>query len=173
SGHKFGDSRATGTPLSSQSRDQGDVDVGADYGSYAGGLFSVRAWDARQDEHQRSTTIRNPSTTAGCPTPPTVARQCEDSSVAALIPSHDWGGSALWTRTALVGLESFSVGGDFRHYQGAFDEVDFNTSCPGANCGRFVRKIWSGGDQNLSGAFVQAIAVPLAKLRVELGLRAD
>jgi len=93
--------------------------------------------------------------------------------VAALIPSHDWGGSALWTRTALVGLESFSVGGDFRHYQGAFDEVDFNTSCPGANCGRFVRKIWSGGDQNLSGAFVQAIAVPLAKLRVELGLRAD
>ena len=49
SGHKFGDSRATGTPLSSQSRDQGDVDVGADYGSYAGGLFSVRAWDGRQD----------------------------------------------------------------------------------------------------------------------------
>ena len=134
----------------------------------------MRAWDGRQDEHQRSAGIRGNSTT--CPVPAAAAnvpRQCEDSSVVANIPSHDWGASAMWTRTGLFGLESFSVGGDYRHYQGAFDEVDFNTTCPGANCGRVVRTIWSGGDQGLSGAFVQAIAAPLKPLRIEMSARVD
>jgi outer membrane receptor protein involved in Fe transport len=53
SGHKYGDSRETGTPLSFQSRDQGNVDVGVDYGTAASGLLTVRGWNGRQDEHQR------------------------------------------------------------------------------------------------------------------------
>src|SRR4051812_41181271 len=80
-GHLFGDSRATGTPLSNATREQGDVDLGLDVGAYAAGLLSVRAWDGRQDEHQRATAIR-----AG-------ARAAEDSSLVANIPSHDWGAS--------------------------------------------------------------------------------
>jgi iron complex outermembrane receptor protein len=163
SGHKFGDNRNTGTPLSYQTRDQGDVDLGVDVGSYASGLLSVRAWDGKQDEHQRSTAIR-----AG-------GRAAEDSSIVANVPSHDWGASAMWTRTGLMGLESFSLGGDYRHMQGNFDEVDFNTAgCPlAASCGTVARTILSGGDQALSGVFAQAIASPIAPLRVELSARVD
>ncbi len=160
-GHKFGDNRNLGTPLSYQTRDQGDINGGVDFGTYSTGLLSVRAWDGKQLEHQRATAIR-----AG-------GRTAEDSSVAADIPSHDWGASAMWTRNGLFGLESFSVGGDYRHMQGNFDEVDFSTTCPGANCGTVVRRILSGGDQALSGAFMQAIAAPLAPLRVELSARID
>ena len=160
-GHKFGDNRNTGTPLSYQTRDQGDIDLGVDYGRYATGMLSVRAWDGRQDEHQRSTAIR-----AG-------GRVAEDSSVVANIPSHDWGASAMWTRSDVLHLESFSIGGDYRHMNGNFDEVDFNTTCPGANCGTVTRRLLSGGDQNLSGAFLQAIAAPITALRIELGTRVD
>jgi len=163
SGHKFGDNRNTGTPLSYQTRDQGDIDLGVDVGAYASGLLSVRAWDGKQDEHQRSTAIR-----AG-------GRAAEDSSIVASVPSHDWGASAMWTRTGLMGLESFSLGGDYRHMQGNFDEVDFITAgCPAAaSCGTVARTILSGGDQALSGVFAQAIASPIAPLRVELSARVD
>jgi iron complex outermembrane receptor protein len=170
-GHLFGDNRNTGTPLSYQTREQKDVSLGVDYGSYARGQLAVRAWDGQQDEHQRSTGVRANSST--CATPSTAARQCEDSSVVADIPSHDWGASAVWTRTFASYLESFSVGGDYRRMTGAFDEVDFNTTCPGVNCGKVSRTIWSGGDQALSGAFAQAIVAPVAPVRVELSARVD
>jgi hypothetical protein len=41
---------------------------------------------------------------------------------------------------------------------GNYDEVNFNTTCPGTSCGTVTRKVFSGGDQALSGAFLQAIA---------------
>jgi outer membrane receptor protein involved in Fe transport len=159
-GHLFGDSRNTGTPLSFQSRDQRHVDAGLEHGAMAGGTLSLRAWDGTQLELNRSSNIR-------------AGRAAEDSSVIATIPSHDWGGSALWTRRGIPFTESVSIGGDYRHYNGNFDEQDYNTACPGANCGAFVRSILSGGDQSLSGAFVQAIASPIAPLRVELAVRVD
>jgi outer membrane receptor protein involved in Fe transport len=162
SGHLFGDSRNLGTPLSYANRDQRDLSLGLDYGASATGLLTLRAWDGRQIEEQRSSSIRVAATRAN-----------EDSSLRATIPSHDWGGSAMWTRGGLVGLESFSVGGDFRHYQGDFNEVDFNTTCPGVACGSTARTISSGGAQNLSGAFVQAIAAPITNVRVELSARVD
>jgi outer membrane receptor protein involved in Fe transport len=161
-GHLFGDSRGLGTPLSYANRDQRDASLGLDYGAAATGMITLRAWDGRQIEEQRSTNIRVAATRAN-----------EDSSLRATIPSHDWGGSAMWTRGGLVGLESFSVGGDFRHYQGDFNEVDFNTTCPGVACGSLVRTVSSGGAQNLSGAFVQGIAAPISNVRVELSARVD
>jgi iron complex outermembrane receptor protein len=170
-GHLFGDTRSTGTPLSRQTRDQGSVDVGLNYDADGRGQFSVRGWNGAQTEKQRSTGIRGNSTT--CTPSATTPRQCEDSSVTAQIPSHDWGASLQWTKTGLLRLESFSVGGDYRHMQGNFDELDWSTTCPGANCGSFLRAIQSGGDQALSGAFVQAIAHPIAPLRVELSARVD
>jgi outer membrane receptor protein involved in Fe transport len=57
--------------------------------------------------------------------------------------------------------------------QGNFDEVDFNTTCPGANCGTVTRRVLSGGDQALSGVFAQAIAAPLRPLRIEMSARVD
>jgi outer membrane receptor protein involved in Fe transport len=161
-GHWFGDSRALGTPLSFANRDQRDVSGGLNYGDYTSGLITVRAWDGRQIEQQRSTSIRVAATRAD-----------EDSSLRATIPSHDWGASALWTRSGLRHLESFSAGGDFRHYQGDFNEIDYNTTCPGTSCGSETRRVSSGGAQSLSGAFVQAIAAPLSPVRVELSARVD
>ena len=102
-----------------------------------------------------------------------VAARAEDSSLTADIPSHDWGASAQWTRGGMMGLESFSVGGDFRHYQGDFNEVDFSTTCPGATCGALTRRVSSAGAQSLSGAFVQAILVLVSPLRIELSARVD
>ena len=159
-GHLYGDSRYTGTPLSFQSRDQKDVQLGLDHGAVGGGALSLRGWTGRQDEFNRSSSIRT-------------GRAVEDSSVLANIPSHDWGASLLWTRSNVLRLTSFTVGGDYRRYAGNYDERDYNTTCPGANCGAFLRSILSGGDQGLSGAFVQAIAAPLTPLRLELGLRVD
>jgi outer membrane receptor protein involved in Fe transport len=159
-GHRFGDSRNIGTPYSFQSRDQQGLEMGLDHGGPAGGTLSVRAWDGRQEEVNRSSSIR-------------AGRAVEDSSVVASIPSHDWGASALWSRAGLLRLESLTIGGDYRHYDGNYDERDYNTTCPGASCGVFLRSILSGGDQALSGAFAQAIAAPLAPVRLELALRVD
>lgn len=159
-GHLFGDNRNTGTYLSYQTRDQSNADFGFDHQSVVGGALAIRAWDGRQDERQRSSSVR-------------ANRVAEDSSVTALIPSHDYGASAQWTRAGLLGLESFAIGGDFRHMSGNYDEVNFNVTCPGANCGTVTRKVFSGGDQALSGAFIQAIAAPIDPLRVELSARVD
>ena len=171
-GHLFGDNRHTGTPLSYQDRQQQHLDAGLNWATDRAGLLALRAWDGRQDEHQRSAAIRSNSST--CSVTSTAARQCEDSSVTADIPSHDWGGSATWTRALpMKYVESISAGADYRHYNGAYDELNFNTTCPGANCGKQVRKVWSGGDQALSGVFVQAIAAPATPLRIELSARID
>ncbi|MGH7618292.1 MAG: TonB-dependent receptor, partial [Gemmatimonadaceae bacterium] len=166
-GHLFSDNRNPGSPLSYANRDQRDVSLGVNYGAYATGMLAVRGWDSRQVESQRSTAFESAAT-----------RAVEDSSLTAAIPSHDWGGSAVWTRNGIFGLESFSVGGDFRHYQGDYNEVDFNTggcaSAPtGANCHTLARNVSSGGSQNLSGVFAQAIFAPVAPLRIEVSARGD
>jgi outer membrane receptor protein involved in Fe transport len=166
-GHWFGDTRALGTPLSYANRDQRDMSLGLNYGATSTGLLSIRGWDGRQIESQRSAAFRSAAT-----------RALEDSSLTAVIPSHDWGGSAVWTRGNMGMLESFSVGGDFRHYQGDYNEVDFNTAgCAtnvnSATCHTLARTVSSGGTQNLSGVFVQAILAPWTPLRVELSARGD
>jgi outer membrane receptor protein involved in Fe transport len=165
-GHWFGDSRSLGTPLSYANRDQRDLSLGFDYGHASTGTLAIRGWNGRQIESQRSTAFRVAAT-----------RAAEDSSLTAVIPSHDWGGSAIWTRSNIGIVESFSVGGDFRHYQGDFNEVDFNTAgCAtntAATCHTLARTVSSGGSQNLSGVFVQAILAPWTPLRIELSARGD
>jgi outer membrane receptor protein involved in Fe transport len=163
-GHLFGDSRVLGTALSRANRDQRNIDLGFDHKSLAGGALGLRAWDGRQIENQRSATFRSQA-----------LRAEEDSSVVAQIPSHDWGASVQWTRSNSWHLQSFAVGADFRHYQGDYNEADFVTSgCPTSPaCHSLSQHVSSGGNQSLSGAFVQAIAAPTPKLRVELSGRVD
>ncbi len=159
-GHLFGDSRNLGTPLTFANRSQKHVDVGFDHNRIAGGVLSIRGWDGEQDERQRASAIRT-------------NRVAEDSSLTVLIPSHDWGASGQWTRGNLFGLETVAVGADYRKMSGNYDEVDFNTTCPGANCGTVSRRVISGGDQALSGVFIQTVASPVTNLRVELSGRVD
>jgi outer membrane receptor protein involved in Fe transport len=170
-GHLFSDSRGLGTPESFGSRSEHSVDFGLTHGDAGRGQLSLRAWYGHQDEFQRATAVRANSST--CTSPSTAPRECEDSSSDATIPSDDRGASIVWTKGGLFGLESFTVGGDYRHMAGEYDETDYNTTCPGAGCGTVLRSIASGGDQNLSGVFIQAIAAPIEPLRVELGLRFD
>lgn len=162
-GHLFGDSRGLGTPLTTANRDQRNVDLGFT-GNAAGGALAIRAWDGRLLENQRASAIRA-----------TPARTAEDSSLTAQIPSHDWGASAQWTWQGALHLESLGAGGDLRHYQGDFNEVDFATAgCPASpTCGSISQRVSSGGNQTLSGAFVQAIAAPVAPLRIEASARVD
>jgi outer membrane receptor protein involved in Fe transport len=170
-GHGFGDERHTGTPAGLQTRDQQSGDFGLNHGTSATGLLMVRSWYGHQNEFQRATSVR--SNSSSCSTPSTAARQCEDSSAIVHIPSTDWGLNALWSRDGLFGFQSLTVGADYRHMGGTYNEDDYSTSCPGAACGTFLRSISSGGDQNLSGAFVQGILAPAAPVRVELGARFD
>ena len=174
-GHTFADNRNLGTPINRTRRDQANIDLGVNYGDFATGQFAVRAFNGHQFERSRSSAIRNPTTaataTASCPQG--AFRVCEDSSLNSVIPSHDWGASLQWTRTQWKGMQSFSAGADYRHMQGAFDEIDYNTTCPGANCGRFLRAIWSGGAQALSGAYVSTIIEPISKLQAEAAARVD
>ena len=165
-GHLFGDSRGLGTPLTFDNRDQRNLDLGADYQGLGRGVLNVRAWDGRQIEDQRSSAIRSAT-----------LRNAEDSSLTAEIPSHDWGASAMWSRNGLLSgkLSTVSFGGDFRHVQGDFNEVDFNTAgCPASpTCGGVARVVQSGGNQVLSGGFAQAIVAPITPLSVELSARVD
>ncbi|HEX4681401.1 MAG TPA: TonB-dependent receptor [Gemmatimonadaceae bacterium] len=164
-GHLFGDSRGLGTPLTFADRDQRDMSLGFNHESVFSGALAVRAWDSRQIENQRSSAFESAAT-----------RATEDSSLTAQIPSHDWGASAQWTRSNAWHLESFSLGTDFRHYQGDYNEVDFNTAAcatAGAACHGVTQRVSSGGDQSLSGAFVQAIAAPWSRLRIEASARVD
>ena len=135
----FGDSRGTGTPLSYANRDQRNVDFGVNYGADSAlECSTVRGWDGRQIETQRSDgdslrRARSPRTRASRRPFPATTGAGRRSGRAA---------TSAW-------LESFSVGGDFRHYQGDFNEVDFNTTCPGANCGcHRCAHVSSGGAQS-------------------------
>lgn len=174
-GHTFADNRNLGTPLARSRRDQSNFDFGANHGDLPTGQWAIRGFNGHQFERARTSAIRNPTTTAtataSCPAG--VQRVCEDSSVSSVIPSHDWGASVQWTRTGWKGLQSLSAGADYRHMQGAFDERDFNTTCPGANCGRFLRAVWSGGAQALSGAYVSTTVEPVSRLQAELSARID
>jgi outer membrane receptor protein involved in Fe transport len=163
-GHLFGDNRGTGTPLSYANRDQRNIDLGFQHNALASGTLAIRAWDGRQIESQRSAAFRS-----------AVSRSDEDSSLTAKIPSHDWGGSFQWTRANAWHLQSFAIGADYRHYQGDYNEVDFVTAgCPtSATCHTLSQRVSSGGNQALSGAFIQAIAAPLPRLSVELSGRVD
>jgi len=170
-GHVFDDARDLGTPLSYGHRAEHVLELGATGRAVVGGELTLRGWDGHLSEFQRATTVRANSTT--CASPSSAARQCEDSSSVAGIPSDDRGVSAVWTRNGLFGLSSFTAGADYRYMAGHYDETDFSTSCPGATCGSVTRTISSGGDQALSGAFAQAILAPADPLRVELSLRVD
>ena len=159
-GHLFGDSRNLGTPLTFANRDFKHFDAGFDASNLFGGALGIRAWDGSQEENQRASTIRT-------------NRVAEDSSLTASIPSHDWGVNGQWSRGHIPLFETVGVGADYRKMSGNYDEVDFNTTCPGANCGTLVRHILSGGNQSLGGAYLQAIAAPFTPLRVELTARVD
>jgi outer membrane receptor protein involved in Fe transport len=152
-GHLFSDNRNLGTALSNTDRNSKSMDFGVNGSDIAGGLVTLRAWDGEQRENQFTSAIA-------------ADRKSERRTAILGIPSHDWGGGLQWNRNQIIGLQSITLGADFRHMDGFTGETDF-----AANGTQSY--VFSGGDQVLGGAFAQAVAEPLRDVRIEAGTRFD
>ena len=128
---------------------------GLNYGEAIHGRSRVRGWDGRQIEAQRSDSVPARRRRARWKTRASPRR----------FPATIGAPRRCGRKNNIGMLESFSVGGDFRHYQGDFNEVDFNTAGCATNvtatCHTQARTVSSGGSQSLSGVFVQAILAPV------------
>jgi len=79
------------------------------------------------------------------------ARALEDSSLTAQVPSHDWGGSAMWSR-ATWRCSSHSASAAISVLQG-IQRGGLQYDVPGRELRRpRAERLLSGGAQNLSGA---------------------
>jgi iron complex outermembrane receptor protein len=152
-GHLFSDNRDLGSPLAQTNRRSSSVDVGLNYGTSTRGTLTLRAWDSEMREDQYTSAIA-------------ANRATERRTAWLRIPSHDWGGGLQWSRGDLFGFQSIAVGGDYRHMSGNTSEIDYAANGT-------TSSVFSGGDQVLSGAFVQGVLAPLTPVRVELGARVD
>lgn len=158
-GHTFSDDRDLGTLLARTKREAKDGSFGLNWGTESNGALTVRAWDSHQDEDQYTSTI---STVNGA------VRAKEVQSAWLHIPTHDWGGGVQWSRQNVGILQSLTVGGDYRRMTGLTNEIDYNTTT-----GAQTFYLHSGGNQVLSGAFVQTVMSPVKPISVELSGRFD
>jgi outer membrane receptor protein involved in Fe transport len=153
-GHLFSDDRALGTPLQRGLRRNRGLDVGAEVGQVLRGLVSFRGWISEMNEDQYASAI-------------TASRDSERLASWQNIPSHDAGASVQWSRSDAFGFVSLSGGADIRRLSGSVAEETY------AATSGIVTRTSSGGQQSISGLFVQGVLSPLERLRVELGARTD
>ncbi len=151
----YGDNRDLGTQLAHTNRDDQRVTLGANYAG--AGTLSLRGWDGVLKEDQYASSIT-----------PTVGRSIEKQTSWQHIPTHDWGASLQWSHQGLPWVQTLIAGADVRRMSGAVAEQDYSTTT-----GAVTANIHSGGSQQLSGAFAQAVIAPVEPLRVELGGRYD
>ena len=160
SGHLFSDDRRLGTPMTRAFRTDGATNFGLDYTVADVGTFAVRAWDREMRENSVSSSLL---TVTG------VARASERLNATARIPSYDRGVGLTWSRNKVWGFETVSAGGDYRYNGGFYDEQDYANNAANAP----TVHLNSGGNQGLSGAFVNGVIAPAADWRVELSGRFD
>jgi iron complex outermembrane receptor protein len=157
--HTFSDNRDLGSALAVTSRNANDGSFGLNYGAQSTGLLTARAWNSQQDEDQYTSSI----TAAGG-----VARSKETKTAWLHIPTRDMGGGVQWSRDHVFGLQSFTVGADYRRMTGNTSEIDYSTTN-----GSQTAYLYSGGVQVLSGAFANAVYVPVKPVSIELSARYD
>jgi iron complex outermembrane receptor protein len=154
SGNYFDDDRSLGTPLTEPNRRHITSGVlGGNFGTPFGGALEARVFGQHQNYDSRSSVVNS-------------TRTAETPNVAQKIPSHDLGGSLQWSRGFGM-LERVAIGGDFRRMVGQLNETVYNGS--GGIAG--IRN--SGGSQDVGGAFVQGVFVPIDPVRVEASARFD
>lgn len=154
SGSYFSDDRFLGTEFASPSRRGITSSVlGADIGSVLGGSIEARAFGQSQQYNSHQSVVN-------------ATRTVEIPLELQRIPSHDLGGSLIWSRRAGI-FESISVGGDFRYTTGRLNEdlLSPADTVTGARA--------SGGSQEVGGIFVQGVAAPTTSLHVEASARVD
>jgi iron complex outermembrane receptor protein len=157
--HTFNDNRDLGSALAVTSRNANDGTFGVNYGSQSTGLLTARAWDSEQNEDQYTSSI---TAVSG------VARSKETKTAWLHIPTRDIGGGVQWSRDRIFGLQSFTVGADYRRMTGNTSEIDYSTTN-----GSQTAYLYSGGTQVLSGAFANAVYVPVKPVSIELSARYD
>jgi outer membrane receptor protein involved in Fe transport len=155
SANYFSDNRSLGTPLTEPNRRRIASGVlGGNIGGVWGGSLQVRAYGQDQQYDSRSSLVN-------------ADRTAEVPNVAQRIPSHDLGGSAIWSRPAGI-FETIALGGDFRYMKGKLEENVY-----GSSSGTIVGTRVSGGSQQVGGAFVQGVLAPAEPLRIEVSARVD
>lgn len=158
--HRFGDSRALGTPLARATREDQSTEGGINADGLAGGLLTARGWWRDMTERSTSATLLTVSS---------VARAGERRNATAVIPSQDRGAAVEWSRNRWLGFEQIAVGGDYRFYGGHYEEQAYANNAANAP----TTRIESGGEQLLSGVFVSGVLAPTRTVRVELSARGD
>jgi outer membrane cobalamin receptor len=154
SANYFDDDRSLGTPLTEPNeRHIASGVVGANFGSALGGAIETRLFAQRQNYDSHSSVVN-------------ATRTAERPNVAQQIPSRDIGGSLQWSRS-LGMLELLSFGGDYRHMVGELNEIVYDQT------GGIAGARTSGGSQDVGGAFLQAVLVPITPLRIEASTRFD
>ncbi len=153
-GNYFDDDRSLGTPLTEpNTRHISSGVLGGNFATPFGGALEARVFGQHQDYDSRSSIVN-------------ATRTAERPNVAQKIPSHDLGGSLQWSRS-LGMLERLSVGGDFRRMVGQLNETVYDAT------GGIAGTRNSGGSQDVGGAFVQGVLVPIDPLRIEASARFD
>ena len=151
SGDFFDENRGNGTPLQFNTTDAGSFATGGRLRTSGGSEWAFQLFG--QFQGFRSTFSTQASD-----------RNSETLALDQTVPSTSWGGSVQWNHPFASHL--ISSGADFRWIQGETDEAVFGTT-------GFLRNRVAGGDQVMSGMFVQDIFTPNPDWEVVGGVRED
>jgi outer membrane receptor protein involved in Fe transport len=151
SGNFFDENRGNGTPLQFNTTDSGSFATGGRLRTVEGSEWTFQLFGQLQDF--RSTFSSQASD-----------RNSETLALDQTVPSTSWGGSVQWNHPFASHL--ISSGADFRWIQGETDEAVFGTT-------GFLRNRVAGGQQVMSGLFVQDIFTPNSDWELVGGVRED
>ena len=151
SGDFFDENRGNGTPLQFNTTDAGSFATGGRLRTSGGSEWAFQLFG--QFQGFRSTFSTQASD-----------RNSETLALDQTVPSTSWGGSVQWNHPFASHL--ISSGADFRWIQGETDEAVFGTT-------GFLRNRVAGGDQVMSGMFVQDIFTPNPDWELVGGVRED
>lgn len=151
SGNFFDENRGNGTPLQFNTTNAGSFATGGSLRTVEGSEWTFQLFG--QVQGFRSTFSSQASD-----------RNSETLALDQTVPSTSWGGSVQWNHPFASHL--ISAGADFRWIQGETDEAVFGTT-------GFLRDREAGGQQVMSGVFVQDIFTPNSDWELVGGVRED
>jgi outer membrane cobalamin receptor len=150
-GSYFYEARNNGTPLQINHTGTGSGAVGGRLGTLDEGEWRFAVFADTQE-------FRSTFSTQA------VDRNSETLALDQRVPTTSAGGGLQWSRR--VGQNIFSAGGDARWVKGETDERVYNA-------GAFIRTRDAGGQQFISGVFLQDVYTPIPALEFVGGVRGD
>lgn len=151
SGNFFDENRGNGTPLQLNSTESGSWATGGRLRTDEGDEWTFQLFG--QVQGFRSTFSTQASD-----------RNSETPALDQTVPSTSWGGSLQWNRRFAAHL--VSAGADVRRVHGETDEAVFSPA-------GFLRNRVAGGEQVISGVFIQDVFTPDSRWELVVGVRED